>query len=223
MVSATEVRLVPCWLVVSALLLAGLTLASALLLSLAFDGALGWSFRAMSVAAALVLVSAVSALARRRRRREPHVGPDGTRTFVAPGATVWPLVALFPLVLVMAGLWCYVVVTDFDSIESPGATLVTVGAAVAMLPDLARLLTGRLHRWQLVLAPESFTYRGYRTDVTVPWAKVGRATIRTKGPAGVLVNIRGESRDPVIPYTAFDIPAEQMIEEIERAKAARHR
>jgi hypothetical protein len=61
------------------------------------------------------------------------------------------------------------------------------------------------------------------TDLTVPWSKVGRATIRSKAPAGVLVNVRGESKGPVVPIAAFDVPAEQLVEEIARAKAAARR
>ena len=55
--------------------------------------------------------------------------------------------------------------TDFDEIEAPGATLLTVVGALGMLPDLVRLLTGRLHRWRLEIGPETVRYRGYRTDV----------------------------------------------------------
>lgn len=120
----------------------------------------------------------------------------------------------------MAGLWAYVMVTDFSAIESPGFTLVTIAASVGLLPDLARLLTGRLHRWRLELGPDALTYRGYRTDLTVPWSKVGRATVQTKAPVGVLINVRGTSKDPVVPILAFSVPAEQLIEEIQRAKAA---
>ncbi len=113
--------------------------------------------------------------------------------------------------------------TDFDSLESPGFALITVVGALASLPDLVRLLTGRLHRWRLELGPESVTYRGYRTDATWPWSKVHGARIQARGPAGVLIDVKGAGQDPVVPITAFAVPAEQLVDEIQRAKAASRR
>ena len=220
---AAATRLIPRWF--TRTVLSGLTVfvAMAFGLSLAFDGALGWSFRAMFVFVALLLVAAVSSLARPRRHREPMVAADGTRTFLAPAATVWPLVGAMVAMMAVAVMWAYVAVTDFDSLESPGFTLVTIVAAVGAIPDFGRLVSGRLHRWRLELGPEIIRYRGYRTDLAVPWSKVHGARIQARGPAGVLIDVKGAEKDPVVPITAFAVPAEQLIEEIERAQAAARR
>lgn len=217
-------RLVPRWFApVTVTFLVVLTILFATTGALVDDGVMSRSMLGLALACGLVLVATCSAFVRRRRRRDPVVTADGARVFVSPAATVWPLVGAVVALYAVVAMWAYVAVTDFSELESPGFSLVTIVAAVAGLPDLVRLLTGRLHRWRLVLGPDTLTYRGYRTDLTVPWSKVGRATIRAKAPAGVLVNIRGESKDPVVPIAAFAVPAEQLIEEIERAKAAARR
>jgi hypothetical protein len=225
-VSAAEqqARLVPRWFApVAVVFLVVLTLAFAATGLLADDGVMSRSVLGLALVCGLLLVATCSAFVRRRRRREPTVTADGARVFVSPGATVWPLVGAVVALYVVVAMWVVVAVTDFSELESPGFSLVAILGAVALLPDLVRLLTGRLHRWRLVLGPDALTYRGYRTDLTVPWSKVGRATLQTKAPAGVLVNVRGEAKDPVLPIAAFDVPAEQLVEEIERAKAAARR
>ena len=214
-------RLIPRWYTVLVLVILTVTTLAALGLSLVHDGALGWSFRALLVFAGLLLVSAVSSLVRPRRRSEPVVGADGTRTFVAPAATVYPLVVAMVAMWLTGALWAYVALTDFDSLESPGFALVAIAGAAAAVPDLARLVTGRLHRWRLEIGPETVRYRGYRTDVTYPWSKVHGARIQARGPAGVVIDVKGAGKDPVAPVTAFTVPAEQLVEEIERGKAAR--
>ncbi len=216
-------RLIPRWFTVTVISALTVAVAMALGMSFAADGALGWSFRAMLVFVGLLLVAAVSSLARPRRRRDPVVGADGIRTFLAPAATVWPLVGAMVALMAVAVMWAYVALTDFDSLESPGFTLVTVVAAVAALPDFGRLVTGRLHRWRLEIGPESIRYRGYRTDTTWPWSKVHGARIQARGPAGVVIDVKGAGADPVVPITAFAVPAEQLVEEIERARAAARR
>jgi len=168
-------------------------------------------------------VSAASALARRRKVRALVPTADGTVMFVAPALTAWPLVGAWVALLGTAMMWAYVAVTDFSALESPGAALVTIAASIASLPDLVRLLTGRLHRWRLEVGPDSLTYRGYRTDATWPWSQVHGARIQARGPASVLIDVKGAGKDPVVLITAFAVPAEQLIEEIERAKAAARR
>ena len=213
-------RLIPRWYTATVLLL--LTIGTSVFLGLSFaaDGPLGWSFRAGSMAAALLLVAACSAFLRPRRRREPRIVGENVRVFSAPGATVWPLLGAWVTLLVLAGLWGWVAVTNSSALESPGFVLLTIAGAVASLPDLVRLLTGRLHRWRLEVGPDAMTYRGYRTDRTVPWAKVHGARIQSRGPAGVAIDVKGAGVDPVIPITAFDVPAEQLVEEIRLAKDA---
>ena len=216
-------RLIPRWY--AATVVGVLTVLTLVVTGLAAtaDGIQGASAWGLVAATGLLLVAAASALARPRRPREPDVGPDGTRVFVAPAVTVWPLVGAWIALLVVAGLWVVVAATDLDAIESPGFALVTVFGALASLPDLARLLTGRLHRWRLELGPESISYRGYRTAETWPWSKVHGARIQARGPAGVAIDVKGAGDDPVVPITAFAVPAEQLIEEIQRAKASARR
>ncbi len=221
---AEQVRLVPRWYAAVVVVLLGIfTLVFALTGALADGGVMSRSILGLSIVTGLVLVSACSAFVRRRRPRDPVVTADGSRVFLSPAATVWPLVGALVVLYVVVAMWAFIAVTDFSELESPGFSLVAIVGALAGLPDIVRLLTGRLHRWRLELGPDALTYRGYRTDLTVPWAKVGRATIQAKSPAGVRVNVRGESKDPVIPFVAFDVPAEQLVEEIGRAKAAARR
>lgn len=219
----SRVRLVPRWF--AAVVIGALTLFLLvfLLLALTVDGVMQWSAWGLVAAAGLMLCSAVSALARPRRRREPEVTPDGVRVFVAPGLTTWPLVGAWAALLVVAAIWSYLALTDFDALESPGFALVAIVGALASLPDVVRLLTGRLHRWRLEIGPDAVTYRGYRTDVSFPWSKVHGARIQERGPAGVAIDVKGSGADPVIPITAFDVPAEQLVEEIDRAKVAARR
>lgn len=189
-------------------------------LALTTEGVMGWSAGALALAFGLLLASAASALASRRRRREPQVAADGTRTFRAPALTVASLVGAWWALLLVAALWAYVAAADLDTLESPGFALVTIVGALASLPDLVRLLTGRLHRWTLELGPESLTYRGYRTNITVPWSDVRGAAIQRRRPAGVRIDLRGHAPDPVVPITAFDVPAEQLVEEVLRGRKA---
>jgi hypothetical protein len=147
----------------------------------------------------------------------------GLFLFAAPALTAWSLVGAWLAVLVVAGIWAYVAVTDLDALESPGFSLLTIVGAAGSLPDLVRLLTGRLHRWRLELGPETVTYRGYRTDQSWPWSKVHGARIQQGRPVGVAIDLRGAGADPVVPLAAFDVPGEQLVEEIDRAKAAARR
>lgn len=81
-----ETRLIPRWFTVPGVSVLSIAVMTALGSSFAFDGALGWSFRAMLVFVGLLLVAAVPALALPRRPREPILAADGTRTFLAPAA-----------------------------------------------------------------------------------------------------------------------------------------
>jgi hypothetical protein len=223
-VSSSPERLIPRWY--AATVVGGLVVFTLALVvtSAAFgEGVAGASMWGLATCSALVLVAACSALLRPRRPREPEIAPDGTRVFRAPSLTVWPLVGAWVALLVTAAVWGWLALTDFDALESPGFSLITVVGALASLPDLVRLLTGRLHRWTVAIGPEQLTYRGYRTDLTVPWKDVHGAVVQERGPAGVRIDLRGDRPDPVVPVTAFDVPAEQVVEEIIRARKAARR
>ena len=223
MVTATPVRLIPRWytavVVVMLVVLTGVFTG----LALSVDGVMGWSAWGLVLFAGLLLLAALSALARPRRVREPGVSADGTRVFLAPMLTVAALLGAWFAALAVAALWGLVALTDFDALESPGFALVTIVGALGSLPDLIRLLTGRLHRWRLELGHETLRYRGYRTIETWSWSKVHGAQIQARGPAGVAIDVKGAGKDPVVPITAFAVPAEQLVEEIQRAKAAARR
>ncbi|WP_374454022.1 hypothetical protein [Nocardioides sp.] len=224
MVSSSPERLIPRWY--AATVVGGLVVFTLALVvtSTAFgEGLAGASMWGLATCSALVLVAACSALLRPRRPRDPEVTADGTRVFRSPSLTVWPLVGAWVALLVTATVWGWLALTDFDALESPGFSLITVVGALASLPDLVRLLTGRLHRWTVAIGPEQLTYRGYRTDLTVPWKDVHGAVVQERGPAGVRIDLRGDRPDPVVPVTAFDVPAEQVVEEIIRARKAARR
>lgn len=161
--------------------------------------------------AALLVAASVALLGRRRPRPTPPAG-DGTVEVASPAVLSASLLLAWALLLVAAGIWVAVAVTDFDRIEAPGATFLVVAGAAASLPDLVRLLTGRLHRWRLSLEPDRLTYRGYRTDVTIPASRLRGAELQARGPAGVRIRVSGEQPDVVVPVTAFRAPPEQLVE-----------
>lgn len=218
--AAPERPLVPRWYVAVVLAVLVVSTAATTGFALARDGAIGWSLRFAALAAGLLLVAACSALARPRRRRPMMTTAAGVGVHRVPAATVWPLLVAWFAALALAASWVYLAVTDYSALEGHGWVLVTVVGALGSAPDLVRLLTGRLHRWQLEIGPESLTYRGYRTDETWPWSRIHGARIQQRGPAGVLIDIRGAGKDVVVPITAFTVPPEQLVEDIERGKAA---
>lgn len=216
----SQARLIPRWWTATVLTVLIVATLVGLVMALVADGPLAWSGAGLLVGFASLLVAAISALARPRRRREPEVAADGTRIFRAPALTVAGLLVAWSMLLAVAVLWAYLALTDFAALESPGFSLVTIGGALASLPDLVRLVTGRLHRWTLELGPASLSYRGYRTDVTVACRDVRGAAVRRRNPAGVRIDLRAAAPDIVVPITAFDVPAEQLVEEVHRARKA---
>lgn len=213
-------RLIPRWWTAAVLLLLVAGVLAGAVMALASDGAVAWSGGGLLVASIALLATACSALLRPRRRRQPEVLADGTLVFRAPAVTVAGLLIAWAMLLVVAALWACQVVAGSGQVASPGAALMAVVGAVASLPDLARLLTGRLHRWTLALGPGALTYRGYRTAVTVPWREVTGAAVQARHPAGVRVDLRAGRDALVVPITAFDVPAEQLVDEVHRARRA---
>lgn len=211
-------RLIPRWYALTVVV--GLAVFTAVLVATAAafaDGLAGASMWGLATSSALALVAAASALVRPRRPREPDTDQDGSRVFRAPRLTVWPLLGAWIALLATATAWSWLAVTDVGALESPGLSIVAIVGAAASLPDLVRLVRGRLHSWTLAIGPEQLTYRGYRTDVVVPWEDVRGAVLQERGPAGVRIDLRGARTDPVVPITAFDVPAEQLVDEIVRA------
>lgn len=219
----TPRRLIPRWYaatVVGFLLVMLAVMAPA---ALTADEVGRWPVLLVAAAVLMILVAAVRSLVLPRRRRRLEADTTGTLVLEAPGTLVWPLVIAWLLVLAAALGFAVLLVADADQVEAPGAGVAAVLGAVASLPDLVRLLGGRLHRWRLTLGPDGFTYRGYRTDVTAPWSKVHGASIQQRGPAGVVIDRKGTGPDVVVPITAFDVPAEQIVAEIDQKLADRRR
>lgn len=214
---AQPLRLIPRWFTVVVLSSFSTACLGAVGLGVFASGPMVPFAWALAVATFAVVVAAVPALARPRRRRELPVRPDGTRVLEGPLLSVVAVLVASVALVVGAVLLGYVAVTDFEAIEAPGAALVAVVGAVGMLPDLVRLLTGRLHRWRLEIGPETVRYRGYRTDVTYPRRDVTGGIVHLRHPAGVEIDLRGGAvRGAVVPIAAFDVPAEQIIEELGR-------
>lgn len=211
-------RLVPRWYAAVLVAVPALmTLVMAGVTAAAGDAGFRWLAGLMTLSFAFLLVAAVTAFGRRRRERE--LPPDATGTVVisSPVVLAWSLVGAWLCFLAVAGLSAWLLATDFDAVESPGFTIVLVLGAIASLPDLVRLLTGRLHRWRLVLGPDGLAYAGYRTSFELPWARIHGARVNER-PAGVLVDRKGSDPDPVVPIIAFPVPAEQVVAEIEQAR-----
>ncbi|WP_036491341.1 MULTISPECIES: hypothetical protein [Nocardioides] len=174
-----------------------------------------------------------------RRRRELVRDVDGSLTIAAPWAVVVVMIAAWAMAGVVGASLVFTVVTDgIDALESPGAALVLVGALLASLPDAVRLATGRLHRWRVTLAPSGLRYRGYRTDIELPWVKVRGSRLQASrlfrwtgvpesmrpgesGPKGygVVVDRKGSGPDFLVPQAFFRVPAAQISEEIERFRS----
>ncbi|MCY7396166.1 MAG: hypothetical protein LH468_08465 [Nocardioides sp.] len=168
-----------------------------------------------SSAAALALVSATAALLHRRRPR-PAVDITGAPiVFETPALVLWPLLLAWMLLLATAAAWIVVVATDITSLDAPVFVFLIIVAALGSLPDLARLLSGRLHRWRLTVDDLGVTYRGYRTDVTLPWAELQGATLQHRDPRGLRLDRRGSGPDVVVPMAPFTDRAPEIIELVE--------
>lgn len=212
----TVERLSPRWPTALLLVLIVIGLAASMAMALVESGAARAAGVVGSLFIALNLLAFVRAMVMPRRRRELAVDENGTLTITAPGLVVWPLVVAWGALPVLAVVFVVQAIVDFDSIESPGAVFAVVAAAAASLPDWWRLVRGRLYRWRLVLTPDGLTYRGYRTAIEVPWSKVHGASVHRAKPVGTLVDLKGTRPDLVIQQPVFDLPPEQIVEEIER-------
>ena len=162
-------------------------------------------FAAWGVAlAGLLLWAAVirsTAVTRRREPVEPR--PDASVVVESAPAIAGLLVAAWVVMLLAVVGWVVVAVTDFSSIESPGFTLVMVLAALGSLPDLVRLLTGRLHRWRVVADDSGIRYRGYHTDRSLAWNEI--SSIRAQAtPPGVTVESKDGTPALLVPALPFD-------------------
>lgn len=211
-------RLIPLWFTTVVVAFLSLFTVAFGIIGIVASGPMATTMLATAVATGGGLMAALASLARRRPRRPLTPDPDGEVVITSPLPVTVGLLVAWGALLVVAILTARAAVTDFGAIEAPGASLVMVVGAVGMLPDLARLVTGRLHRWTVRLTADGLGYRGYRTSVFVPWREVRKVAIQRRGPAGVRVETR---QGPVVlPAAAFTVPADQLVQEI-RARAAR--
>lgn len=218
-----EPRLFPRWWVTTVVLVLLVTIGSGAIGFFAADGLLRIALTGLGLGTLVLLVAVAWSLLVPRRRKELEPDAAGTVVVHSPPLIVWPAVLACVLIYLCAVSLALMLVVDPADIESPGAAVVAAIGVVLGAPDMFRLVTGRLHRWRLVLTPEGLTYRGYRTDETVPWSKVHGASVQRGKDAGVLIDRKGSGRDLVVPMTAFDVPAEQIVEEIELRTDRRRR
>lgn len=203
--------LIPRWYAALAVLLPLLVAVPTGVIALVSEGSERLYASLLCVFGALAAVAAIRALAVPRRPRMLELDSSGSLVVTSPGLIVWPLVGAWFTALGAAVMTGWFVLADSSMIETPVLAVVFVLGAVASLPDLLRLVTGRLHRWRVTLTPDALTYRGYRTDLTVAWEDLHGAKINQR-PAGVLVDLKGQRPDLVIPYPAFDVPAQQFVD-----------
>lgn len=216
-------RLIPRWYAVAVVLLLALGVTTYAVMAAISDGAAQWAGAAWAGAFSALLLAAATALLAPRRPLPSEQTAGPTVVVASSPVLVGALLVAWGLALLAAAGSVVVALTDFDSIESPGFTLIAVLGALASLPDLGRLLTGRLHRWRLVLDETGVTYRGYRTDLTVPWAKLNGAAVQPRGPAGVVLDRKGSGADPVVPIAVLPVPADHLVALIEQRLARRGR
>lgn len=157
-----------------------------------------------------------------RRRGPVPPRPDGSVLVESPTALVALLVGAWLVMLLAVAAWVVVAVTDFAAVENPGFLLVMVLGGVGSLPDLARLLTGRLHRWRVIADDAGIRYRGYHTDRTLAWSEISGIRSQQK-PPGVTVAQKGGGTGIVLPAIAFDLHPDAIADALQerRARSAR--
>ena len=155
--------------------------------------------------AAVLLWGAVVQATLVPRGRGPVVPrPDGSVVVESPLRLVVLVVAAWVVMLAAVLGWVVVAITDLGSLESPGFTLVMMVGGVASLPDLVRLLRGRLHRWRVVADDDGIRYRGYHTDRVLTWSEVSAVRSPDK-PPGVTVERKDGGPALLVPAIAFDV------------------
>lgn len=179
------------------------------------DGPWALTMLAVGTVAILLGVAFLKAIVVRRRVRPLRPAPDGTVAFRSPVAIYGSLLAAALLIVLSSPLAVWAVLTDSDDMTRPGRLLALPFLGIYFIPDLVRLLLGRLHRWQLILGPEAVTYRGHRTDVTVPWSETRGVLMQTAKPFHLVIKTRGTKQPDIgIRFDVFDVPAQQFLDEI---------
>jgi hypothetical protein len=219
----TAPRLFSRWWVAGVLLLLFLCIGVGVVAVVAADGLAQVTYSGIGLSGLVLLVAAVRSIVLPRHRGEVRSTPDGTTVFESPALIVWPVVLAGVLMYSAAVGLGLLLVFDRDEVESPAGAAAAVIGAVMGTPLIVRLLTGRLRRWRLLLGSDGFTYRGYRTDETVPWSKVHGARIQRGKDASVVIDRKGTGPDRLIPLLPFDVVPEQVVEQIEARLRSAHR
>jgi hypothetical protein len=163
-----------------------------------------------------VAVARLTLVPRSRGPVEPRA--DGSVVVETPAVVVACLLAAWLVLLVSVGVWLVVAATDFEAIESPGAMFVVVVAALGSLRDLARLLTGRLHRWRVVADDDGIRYRGYHTAWTLPWSEVGGTRSQPR-PPGVTVTSKDGAPARFLAALAYGVHPDAIAEALTRRRS----
>ena len=180
-------------------------------MALTSSGPATWIGALTCLALLLVAAAALLAMSAPRRALAQTLAAAERTEIVSPLALTAALLGAWLLLVVSAGAWVVLGITDLDAVETPGAALVIVLGTLGSAPEAVRLIQGRLHRWRIVVDDRGLTYRGYHTDVTVTWAQVRGADLHHAKPIGVLVDLKASRPDFVIPSTAFLVPADQIV------------
>ena len=104
---------------------------------------------------------------------------------------------------------------DGSSDISLGFTLVAALGALGSLPDLVRLVRGKLHAWRVDADAQGLRVTGYRAGTVVPWSQVKEVTTGIDGRLPCVV-VKARNRDEIrVSVLAFDFTAEQLAARIE--------
>lgn len=144
----------------------------------------------MTLSVALIVVTLVVSLLGPRRDLPPR-DASGAVVVRAPVVMVGSLIGAWLVLLAAAAVWVFLMLTDFSRVDPAGPVVVVVLGSLGSLPYLARLLTGRLHRWEVRMTADALTYQGWRHSVCEPWSAVRGASVNQGRGPGVAVDLQG--------------------------------
>lgn len=185
------------------------------------DGTVRLAARCVVLSGLLLWGAAIRAT-RTKRRAPVEPRSDGVVVVESPAVLVGLLLGAWLAMLCAVAAFLVVAATDFDAIESPGGLLVMVVGGLASLPDLLRLLRGRLHRWRVVADGHGLRYRGYHTDMDLAWSEISGIHVPDK-PPGVAVRRQDGSPALVLPASAFDVHPVALAEALKRRRGLARR
>lgn len=174
--------------------------------------------RFLAVATGGGLLAAGTAFLSERRPERLEPGPDGRVVLTSPLGVAVGLVVALVATMAMAGAGVWFALTVGLGPDTGGALLLGL-LSLGLVPEVFRLLTGRLHRWRVEIGPEGLRYRGYRTDLRTTWTRVRDARVQPRHPAGVLV--RTADGDVVLPAAVFPVPPHDLAEVIHARRRGR--